>query len=91
MSKLKEYRRLEQQLNTQLERLEALGNDKRLLEEIAFEKKLQILLDRYRIKKDELVNLLGLSLGCTGNSVGEERTSCTMNGRQSRKSGKSRC
>lgn len=47
MSKLAEYRALEQQLSEQLAELEAMKNDKRFNQEIEFERKLRQLMDGY--------------------------------------------
>ncbi|QXG39865.1 hypothetical protein [Pseudomonas viridiflava] len=70
MSKLKEYRDIEKQLGHQLQKLERFRKDDRLADELALERKLSLLLNRYSLKKKELINFLSspyvLSKSCGG-------------------------
>ncbi|WP_162876850.1 hypothetical protein [Pseudomonas viridiflava] len=70
MSELKEYRYIEKQLDQQLQKLERFRKDGRLADELALERKLSLLLNRYKIKKKELINFLSspyvLSKSCGG-------------------------
>ncbi|WP_448091085.1 histone-like nucleoid-structuring protein, MvaT/MvaU family [Pseudomonas azerbaijanoccidentalis] len=58
MSKLAEYRQLEQDLAEQLKALEALKGDDGLKKEIEFETKLRKLLDQYGFNLKHIINLL---------------------------------
>ncbi|MFJ4397313.1 histone-like nucleoid-structuring protein, MvaT/MvaU family [Pseudomonas sp. NPDC089396] len=58
MSRLAEYRRLEQQLAAQLAELEALKEDDGLKEEMAFESKLRALLGEYGYSLRDVINIL---------------------------------
>ena len=58
MSKLAEFRQLEQQLAAQMAELEALKNDSGLKKEIEFETKLRALLDEYGYSLRNVVALL---------------------------------
>lgn len=58
MSRLAEYRRLEQQLAAQLAELEALKEDNGLKEEMAFESKLRNLLGEYGYSLRDVINIL---------------------------------
>ena len=58
MSKLAEFRQLEQQLAAQMAELEALKNDSGLKKEIEFETKLRALLDEYGYSLRNVVDLL---------------------------------
>lgn len=55
MSKLKEYREMENALQWHLERLEVLKNSAELVKELEFEKNLITLLDRYSKKMEDLI------------------------------------
>ena len=58
MSKLAEFRQLEQQLAAQLAELEAMKNDSSLKMEIEFEKKLRALMAEYSVSLGGVINLL---------------------------------
>lgn len=58
MSKLAEFRQLEQQLAQQLAELESLKNDDGLKKEIEFETKLRDLLAEYGFSLKSVINLL---------------------------------
>jgi hypothetical protein len=58
MSRLAEFRKLEQQLATQLAELESLKNDSGLQKEIEFETKLRNLLGEYNFSLRDIVNIL---------------------------------
>ncbi|MGJ3439137.1 histone-like nucleoid-structuring protein, MvaT/MvaU family [Pseudomonas sp. Je.1.5.c] len=58
MSRLVEYRRLEQQLAAQLAELESLRNDEGLQREIEFEQKLRSLLDEYGVGLRQVIGIL---------------------------------
>ncbi|WP_095054731.1 histone-like nucleoid-structuring protein, MvaT/MvaU family [Pseudomonas sp. Irchel s3b2] len=58
MSRLIEYRRLEQQLAAQLAELESMKNDSGLKREIEFETKLRALLAEYSYSLPKVINLL---------------------------------
>lgn len=59
MSKLAEYRRLEQQLAAQLAELDTLKNDDSLKKEIEFEEKLQSLLGEYGMGLKDIMGIFG--------------------------------
>ena len=58
MSRLAEFRQLEQQLAAQMAELEALKNDSGLKKEIEFETKLRALLAEYGYSLKNVINLL---------------------------------
>ena len=58
MSRLAEFRKLEQQLAAQLAELETLKNDSGLKKEIEFESKLRDLLGEYSFSLRDVVNIL---------------------------------
>lgn len=58
MSRLAEFRKLEQQLAAQLAELETLKNDSGLKKEIEFESKLRTLLGEYRYSLRDVIALL---------------------------------
>lgn len=58
MSRLAEYRRLEQQLAQQLAELEAMKSDSAIKAEMAFEEKLRSLLGEYGYSLREVINIL---------------------------------
>ncbi|MDH0730143.1 DNA binding protein [Pseudomonas sichuanensis] len=58
MSRLAEYRRLEQQLAAQLAELEALKGDDGLQKEMEFENKLRNLLGEYGFSLRDVINIL---------------------------------
>ncbi|MCI1035902.1 histone-like nucleoid-structuring protein, MvaT/MvaU family [Pseudomonas putida] len=58
MSRLAEFRKLEQTLAAQLAELEAMKNDSALKKEIEFEQKLRGLLDSYGVGLREVVEIL---------------------------------
>ena len=58
MSKLAEFRALEQQLAAQLAELEALKNDGGLKKEIEFENKLRALMAEYGVSLNGVINIL---------------------------------
>lgn len=58
MSRLAEYRQLEQQLTAQLAELEVLKNDAGLKREIEFEQKLRALLAEYGVALPQVIQLI---------------------------------
>ncbi len=58
MSRLAEFRKLEQQLAAQLAELESLKNDSGLQAEIEFETKLRALLAEYGCSLKDIINIL---------------------------------
>lgn len=58
MSRLAEFRRLEQQLATQLAELEAMKSDTAIQTEMLFEGKLRELLDEYGYSLRDVINIL---------------------------------
>ncbi|MFJ4113952.1 histone-like nucleoid-structuring protein, MvaT/MvaU family [Pseudomonas sp. NPDC089758] len=58
MSRLAEYRKLEQTLAAQLAELESMKNDESLKREIEFEKKLRDLLEKYGFSLRDVINIL---------------------------------
>jgi hypothetical protein len=63
MSRLAEFRKLEQQLAAQLAELETLKNDDGLKKEIEFETKLRDLLGEYSFSLRDVVNILDPQAG----------------------------
>lgn len=63
MSRLAEYRQLEQQLAAQLAELEAMKNDGGLKKEMEFESKLRALLAEYGYSLHNIINLLDPQAG----------------------------
>lgn len=63
MSRLAEFRKLEQQLAAQLAELETLKNDSGLKKEIEFETKLRDLLAKYSFSLKDVVNILDPQAG----------------------------
>lgn len=58
MSRLAEFRRLEQQLAQQLAELEAMKGDSAIKAEMEFEEKLRALLDEYGYSLRDVINIL---------------------------------
>lgn len=58
MSRLAEFRRLEQKLAAQLAELEAMKGDTAIQAEMAFENKLRALLDDYGFSLRDIINIL---------------------------------
>ncbi|UMZ10676.1 DNA binding protein [Pseudomonas sp. MPFS] len=58
MSRLAEYRKLEQQLAAQMAELESMKNDSSLKDEMEFESKLRALLGEYGYSLKDVINLL---------------------------------
>lgn len=58
MSRLAEFRQLEQQLAAQLAELEAMKNDGALKKEIEFERKLRDLMAEYNVNLGGVINIL---------------------------------
>jgi len=58
MSRLAEFRKLEEQLALQLAELEAMKNDGSLQKEMEFEDKLRALMDEYNVNLPTLINIL---------------------------------
>ena len=73
MSKLSEYRDLEKKLNALTERLECLKGNSQLSKEVEFEKKLFSLMNRYSLKKEDLLSFLNSPFGLFANSVSERK------------------
>ena len=63
MSRLAEYRKLEEQLKAQMAELEAMRNDKSLKKDMEFEDKLRSLMGEYNIALPSLINILDPQLG----------------------------
>ncbi|TVT82958.1 histone-like nucleoid-structuring protein, MvaT/MvaU family [Pseudomonas sp. H3(2019)] len=63
MSRLVEYRKLEQQLATQLAELESMKSDSGLKKEMEFESKLRALLAEYGYSLQSVINLLNPQAG----------------------------
>ncbi|MBH1966915.1 MULTISPECIES: histone-like nucleoid-structuring protein, MvaT/MvaU family [Pseudomonas] len=63
MSRLAEFRKLEQQLASQLAELEAMKGDVGLKKEIEFESKLRDLLAKYGFSLKDIINLLDPQAG----------------------------
>jgi serine protease inhibitor ecotin len=63
MSRLAEYRKLEQQLAAQLAELEAMKDDSGLKTEMEFESKLRSLLDEYGYSLRDVINVIDPALG----------------------------
>jgi len=63
MSRLAEYRKLEQQLAAQLAELESLKSDSGLKKEMEFESKLRALLGEYGYSLKDVINLLDPQAG----------------------------
>ncbi|MFJ2550195.1 histone-like nucleoid-structuring protein, MvaT/MvaU family [Pseudomonas sp. NPDC087612] len=63
MSRLAEYRKLEQQLAAQLAELESMKSDSGLKKEMEFESKLRALLDEYSYSLRNVINLLDPQAG----------------------------
>lgn len=63
MSRLAEFRKLEQQLASQLAELEAMKGDAGLKKEIEFESKLRALLAEYGYSLKDVINLLDPQAG----------------------------
>ena len=77
MSRLAEFRKLEQQLAAQLAELETLKNDSGLKKEIEFETKLRGLLGEYGFSLREIVGILdpqGISARKAVSVVAEKKT-----------------
>ena len=63
MSRLAEYRKLEQQLAAQLAELESMKSDSGLKKEMEFESKLRALLGEYGCSLKDVINLLDPQAG----------------------------
>ena len=63
MSRLAEYRKLEEQLKAQMAELEAMKSDKSLKKDMEFEDKLRSLMGEYNITLPSLINILDPQLG----------------------------
>lgn len=63
MSRLAEFRKLEQQLATQLAELESMKSDSGLKKEMEFESKLRALLDEYGFSLKSIINILDPEVG----------------------------
>ena len=75
MSRLAEYRRLEQQLAAQLAELEAMKGDTAIQAEMAFEDKLRGLLGEYGYSLRDVINILDPQARVRQHaSVGQEKT-----------------
>ena len=75
MSRLAEYRQLEQQLASQLAELEAMKNDGGLQKEIEFETKLRALLAEYGYSLRNVVALLDPQAGRRAPAAAESKAS----------------
>ncbi|MEE4623333.1 hypothetical protein V2K22_12710 [Pseudomonas alliivorans] len=76
MSTLKEYRAIEKKLDEQLQKFELLRNDDRLRNELELERKLSTLLNRYSLKKKELINFLNSPHVLSESHKVRQKTSC---------------
>jgi hypothetical protein len=74
MSRLAEYRKLEQQLAAQLAELESMKSDSGLKKEMEFESKLRTLLAEYGYSLQNVINLLDPSAGRRRVPVAESKT-----------------
>ncbi|RII76798.1 histone-like nucleoid-structuring protein, MvaT/MvaU family [Pseudomonas monteilii] len=74
MSRLAEFRQLEQQLAAQLAELEALKGSSELQKEIEFEAKLRDLLAKYGFSLKDIINLLDPEKGRRAAPVVPERS-----------------
>jgi len=63
MSRLAEYRKLEEQLKSQMAELEAMRNDKSLKKDMEFEDKLRSLMGEYSSTLPSLINILDPQFG----------------------------
>ncbi|WIE50654.1 histone-like nucleoid-structuring protein, MvaT/MvaU family [Pseudomonas sp. GM17] len=63
MSRLAEYRKLEQQLASQLAELESMKSDSGLKKEMEFESKLRALLGKYGFSLKNVINILDPEAG----------------------------
>jgi type IV pilus biogenesis protein CpaD/CtpE len=81
MSRLAEFRKLEQQLAAQLAELESLKNDSGLQAEIQFETKLRGLLGEYGYSLKDIVNILDPQ-GSSRKSTGAAPAKVTRRARQ---------
>ncbi|MBS7560156.1 DNA binding protein [Pseudomonas sp. RC4D1] len=63
MSRLAEFRKLEQQLATQLAELESMKSDSGLKKEMEFESKLRALLGEYGFSLKNIINILDPEVG----------------------------
>lgn len=81
MSRLAEFRKLEQQLAAQLAELESLKNDSGLQAEIQFETKLRGLLGEYGYSLKDIVNILDPQ-GSSRKSAGAAPAKVTRRARQ---------
>lgn len=69
MSRLAEFRRLEEQLAMQLAELEDMKSDQSLQKEIEFEEKLKALMAEYGVNLSGVINLLDPSSSVRGSSA----------------------
>lgn len=90
MSKLKEYRDIEKQLDQQLQKRERFRKDDRLADELALERKLSLLLNRYSLKKKELINFLSSPYVLSESRGGKQKASNGTKGGKSHKPGEAR-
>ncbi|WP_122556200.1 hypothetical protein [Pseudomonas viridiflava] len=90
MSELKEYRDIEKQLDQQLQKLERFRKDGRLADELALERKLSLLLNRYSLKKKELINFLSSPYVLSKSCGGEQKAANGNKGGKSPKRGETR-
>ena len=90
MSKLKEYRDIEKQLGHQVQKLERFRKDYRLADELALERKLSLLLNRYSLKKKELINFLSSPYVLSKSCGGEQKAANGNKGGKSPKTGETR-
>ena len=72
MSRLAEFRKLEQTLAAQLAELEAMKGSSELKKEIEFEEKLRDLLNKYGFSLRDIINLLDPQAGCRAAPVPRE-------------------
>jgi len=90
MSELKEYRDIEKQLDQQLQKLERFRKDSRLADELALERKLSLLLNRYSLKKKELINFLSSPYVLSKSCEGEQKAAHGTKDGKSHKAGEAR-
>ena len=88
MSKLSEYRDLEKKLNALMERLECLKGNSQLSKEMEFEKRLFSLMNRYSLKKEDLLSFLNSPFGLFANDVSEQKTADGGREGKARKAGR---
>ncbi len=81
MSRLAEFRKLEQQLAAQLAQLDSLKNDDGLKKDIEFETKLRDLLEQYGCSLKDVINILDPHSAMPQRRSCSSRESCSTSSR----------